>query len=76
VTTSSYLVRPTPVYRGTYLAALREGLGHSGEPQQTGDEIAAIAADFDAPLGSLDKDVAVTARASLPQHCRFAGHRH
>lgn len=56
MTTTSYLVRPTPVFRDSYLAALREGLDRHGEPGKSESEIDAIAADFEAHLASLDKD--------------------
>ena len=56
MTATSYLIRPTPLFRDSYLAALREGFnGGSARPQDE-SKIAAIAADFDAHLASLDKD--------------------
>lgn len=52
---TSCLVRPTPLFRESYLAALREGLDIPAGPFDA-QEIAAIAADFDAHLALLDKD--------------------
>lgn len=57
MTATSFLVRPTPVYRESYLEALREGFGGGGmRPALEEKEIAAIAAGFEAYLTSLDYD--------------------
>jgi predicted acetyltransferase len=53
---TSYLIRPTPVFRESYLEALREGY-RRGAQQTMGDaRIIAIAADFEAHLAGLDQD--------------------
>ena len=53
---SSYLVRPTAVFRESYLKALREGFVLGLRPTLEEDEVAAIAADFEAHLARLDTD--------------------
>jgi predicted acetyltransferase len=56
MTATSYLIRPTPVFRESYLDALREGFGGGAGPAMDESRIAAAIADFDAHLASLDKD--------------------
>ena len=53
---STYLVRPTAVFRESYLEALREGFVLGLRPVLEEDEVAAIAADFEAHLARLDTD--------------------
>ncbi|MGO9486492.1 MAG: GNAT family N-acetyltransferase [Rhodomicrobium sp.] len=53
---TSYLVRPTPVFRESYLEALREGFRGGMHPPLEEAQIAAIAADFAGHLASLDFD--------------------
>jgi predicted acetyltransferase len=53
---TSYLVRPTPVFRESYLEALREGFAVGRRPSRDEDKIAAIAGDFAAHLAGLDCD--------------------
>ena len=52
MTATSFLVRPTPVFRDSYLEALREELRKPMEDK----EIEAIADGFEAHLASLDHD--------------------
>jgi predicted acetyltransferase len=56
MTATSFLVRPNPVFRESYLEALREGFGAESGPPPGGEMIAGIAAHFDDYLLSLDKD--------------------
>jgi hypothetical protein len=53
---TSYLVRPTPVFRESYLEALREGYRRGAQQAMEEARIAAIAADFEAHLDRLDQD--------------------
>ena len=53
---TSYLIRPTPVFRESYLEALREGFRRGMYPPFGEKDIAAIAAGFEAHLARLDHD--------------------
>ncbi len=53
---TSYLVRPTPVFRESYLEALREGFVLGLRPPLEEEEVGAIAAGFEAHIASLDTD--------------------
>ncbi len=56
MTATSFLVRPTPVFRESYLEALREGFGYGTRPALEESGIAAVAAHFEAYLARLDSD--------------------
>jgi predicted acetyltransferase len=56
MTDGSYLIRPTPLFRDSYLAALREGFNGGSARHKDESKIGAIAADFDAHLARLDND--------------------
>ena len=56
MTATSFLVRPTPVFRESFLEALREGFGYGLQPPMEKGEIAAVAAHFEAYLARLDND--------------------
>ena len=51
-----HLIRPTAAYRDSYIEALREGFASGGDPVPDAQMIAAVEADFDAHLRSLDRD--------------------
>ena len=54
--TQSFLVRPTPLFRESYLDALREGLSVGGRRVYDAMEIAAVEQDFAGHLAGLDRD--------------------
>ena len=56
MTASSFLVRPTAVFRQSYLDALCEGFNGGSSIPLASEKIAAIADAFDAHLAALDKD--------------------
>ena len=56
MTATSLLVRPSPVYRESYLAALREGFNGPADAPMAAGRIAAIADDFETHLSRLDND--------------------
>lgn len=51
---TSYLIRPTTVFRDSYIEALREGLKARAAGSLDEEKIATIEADFPAHLASLD----------------------
>ncbi|MBM3576215.1 MAG: GNAT family N-acetyltransferase [Alphaproteobacteria bacterium] len=54
--TQSFLIRPTPIFRESYLDALREGLSVGGRHTYDASEIAAVEQDFTSHLARLDRD--------------------
>ncbi len=56
MTAASFLVRPTPVFRESYLEALREGFAMNLRQALAEDAIKAIGFGFEAYLASLDHD--------------------
>jgi predicted acetyltransferase len=56
MTATAYLVRPTAVFRQSYLDALSEGFNGPGRFPMSSEKLAAIADDFEGHLARLDKD--------------------
>jgi predicted acetyltransferase len=54
--TQGFLIRPTPLFRESYLEALREGLSVGGRHVYDATEITAVEQDFVGHLAGLDRD--------------------